>query len=166
MQLIAEVKQNDDQCYMQFEHSRSSRRTWKKLLKNKFCHDYIWASRTWNLLWKRGFSRKWKLKIVGKNIFHEKKNWQANFFSMEIKMVDLWLQIEDTKLIFIMNVSMLDIFKFASRIPQIAQIIVSTFKIFWTPPRNFLFCFISNSRPWQGMDNVKVRLCDALISSH
>ena len=51
-------------------------------------------------------------------------------------MVDLWLQIEGTKLIFIMNISGLDFFKFASRMPQIAQILVSTFKIFWwsVPP--------------------------------
>ena len=53
------------------------------------------------------------------------------------------MQIEGTKLIFIIN-SVLDFFKFASRMPQIAQILVSTFKIFggggggggachWTP---------------------------------
>ena len=45
-----------------------------------------------------------------------------------------------------MNISVLDFFKFASRMPQIAQILVSTFKIFWgsmppNPPRNFLFFF-------------------------
>ena len=45
-------------------------------------------------------------------------------------MMDLWMQIEGTKLIFIMNISVLDFFKFASRMPQIAQILVSTFKIF------------------------------------
>ena len=61
-------------------------------------------------------------------------------------MVDLWLQIEGTKLIFIMNISVLDFFKFASRMPQIAQILVSTFKIFRgsmppDPPRNFLSFF-------------------------
>ena len=49
---------------------------------------------------------------------------------MKIKMMDLWMQIEATKLIFIMNFSVLDFFKFASRMPQIAQILVSTFKIF------------------------------------
>ena len=59
-------------------------------------------------------------------------------------MVDLWLQIEGTKLIFIMNISVLDFFKFASRMPPIAQILVSTFKIFRgsmppDPPTNFLF---------------------------
>ena len=41
------------------------------------------------------------------------------------------MQIEGTKLIFIMNYSVLHFFKFASRMPQIAQILVSTFKIFW-----------------------------------
>ena len=53
------------------------------------------------------------------------------------------MQIE---LIFIINISVLDFFKFASRMPLIAQILVSTFKIFWggggmppDPPRNFLF---------------------------
>ena len=56
------------------------------------------------------------------------------------------MQIEGTKLIFIMNISVLDFFKFASRKPQIAQILVSTFKIFQgtmppDPPRNFLFFF-------------------------
>ena len=40
---------------------------------------------------------------------------------MKIKMMHLWMQIEGTKLIFIMNFSVLDFFKFASRIPQIAQ---------------------------------------------
>ena len=49
---------------------------------------------------------------------------------MKIKMDDLWLQIEGTKLIFIKNISMLDFFKFVSRMPQVAQILVSTFKIF------------------------------------
>ena len=65
--------------------------------------------------------------------------------------------------IFIMNFSVLDFFKFASRTAQIAQVkLVSTFKIVhkgWgvggggacpgppPPPRNFLFFFfISNSR--------------------
>ena len=41
---------------------------------------------------------------------------------MQIKMMDLWMQIEGTKLIFIMNFSVLHFFKFASRMPQIAQI--------------------------------------------
>ena len=41
------------------------------------------------------------------------------------------MQIEGTKLIFVMNFSVLHFFKFASRVLQIAQILVSTFKIFW-----------------------------------
>ena len=41
------------------------------------------------------------------------------------------MQIEGRKLIFIMNFSVLDFFIFASRMPQIAHILVSTFKIFW-----------------------------------
>ena len=49
---------------------------------------------------------------------------------MKNKMIDLWMQIEGTKLIFVMNFSVLDFFKFASRMPQFAQIFVSTFKIF------------------------------------
>ena len=36
------------------------------------------------------------------------------FFSIKIKMMDLWMQIEGTKLIFIINISVLDFFKFAS----------------------------------------------------
>ena len=48
---------------------------------------------------------------------------------MKIKMMDLCNQIESTKLMFIMNLSVLDFFKLASRMPQIAQILVSTFKI-------------------------------------
>ena len=63
---------------------------------------------------------------------------------MKIKMVDLWIQIEGTKLIFIMNINVLDFFKFASRMPHIAQIFVSAFEIFRgsvppDPRRNFLF---------------------------
>ena len=57
------------------------------------------------------------------------------------------MQIEGTKLIFIINISVLDFFKFTSRMPQIAQILVSTFNIFQggmppDPPRNFLFFFL------------------------
>ena len=40
------------------------------------------------------------------------------------------MQIEVTKLIFIINFSVLDFFKFASRMPQIAQVLVATFNIF------------------------------------
>ena len=40
------------------------------------------------------------------------------------------MQIEGTKLVFFMNFSVLDFFKFASRMHQIAQILVSTFKVF------------------------------------
>ena len=41
------------------------------------------------------------------------------------------MQIEGRKLIFIMNFNVLDFFKFASRMPQIAQILVWTFKFFF-----------------------------------
>ena len=41
------------------------------------------------------------------------------------------MQIEGTKLICNMNFSVLDFIKFASRMPQIAQILISTSKIFW-----------------------------------
>ena len=65
------------------------------------------------------------------------------------------MQIKGTKLIFVVNFSVLQFFKFASRMPQSAQILVSTFKIFGgrgggggvqgsmppDPPRNFLFFF-------------------------
>ena len=49
---------------------------------------------------------------------------------MKIKMMNLWMQIEGRKLIFIMNFSVVDFFKFASRMSEIAQTLVSTFKIF------------------------------------
>ena len=39
------------------------------------------------------------------------------------------MQIEGTKLIFIMNFSVLDFFKYISRMPQIVQILVLTFKV-------------------------------------
>ena len=38
------------------------------------------------------------------------------------------MQTEGTKLIFVMNCSVLHFFKFDSRMPQTAQILVSTFK--------------------------------------
>ena len=41
------------------------------------------------------------------------------------------MQIEGTRLIFVMNFGVLHSFRFASRMSQIAQILVSTFKIFW-----------------------------------
>ena len=62
------------------------------------------------------------------------------------------MQIEVRKLIFIMNFSVLDFFNFTSRMPQTAQILVSTFKIFrgsmpQDPPTYFLvFFFFSNSQ--------------------
>ena len=40
------------------------------------------------------------------------------------------MQIDGTKLVFVMNCCVLHFFKFTSRMPQIAQILVSTFKIF------------------------------------
>ena len=95
----------------------------------------------WNYSRKQEFSRKWTLKVAQENIFRGKKNWQAYFFPMKTKMMDLWMQIEGAKLIFSVNVSVLDFFKFASRMPHIAQILVLTFKIFRTLPRNFLFFF-------------------------
>ena len=95
---------------------------------------------------KRGFSRKWKSKFVEKNIFCWKKIDKHTIFPMKNKVIDLWVQIEVRKLIFIMNFSVLDFFKFASRMPHTAQIFVSTFKIFRgsmppDPPRYFLFFF-------------------------
>ena len=97
----------------------------------------------------------------GKNIFSVKKKSTSIlfFFAMKIMMMDVWMQIEGTKLKFVMNFIVLLFFKFASRMPQIAQILVLTFKIFWGEgggrvvggmppdlPRNFLFFSISNSR--------------------
>ena len=70
-----------------------------------------------------------KIENCGKIYFPWKK-LTSILFSMKIKKMDLYMQIERTKLIFIMNFSVLDFFKFASRMPQIAQFLVSTFKIF------------------------------------
>ena len=70
-----------------------------------------------------------KIENNGKIYFSWKKIDKHTFFSMKNKMMDLWMQIEGTKLMFIMNFSVLHFFKFASRMPQIAQILVSTFKI-------------------------------------
>ena len=105
-------------------------------------------------------------KLWKKYFLWEKKNQQAYFFSMKFKMMDLCMKIEGTKLIFIMNFSVLDFFKFVSRMPQIAQIeLVLAFKIFPEggggvgmpldtsppPPRNFLF-FFSLAIPGSGFD--------------
>ena len=71
------------------------------------------------------------------------------------------MQIEGTKLILI-NFSVLDFFKFASRMPQIAQILVSTFKIFrgslpLDPRRNFPLFFFSFAIP--GSVEKKIKGC-------
>ena len=73
-------------------------------------------------------------KSRGKNIF------RGRIKSMKIRMMGLRMQIEGTKLVFIMNFSVLDFFKFASRVAQIAQILVSTFMP-PDPPWYFLFFF-------------------------
>ena len=41
------------------------------------------------------------------------------------------MKTEGTRPIFVINFCVLHFFKFAFRMPQIAQILVSTFKIFW-----------------------------------
>ena len=66
------------------------------------------------------------------------------------------MQIEGTKLVFIMFFSVLDFFKFASQLPQITQILALTFNIFWKPPppsprnspTNFLFFFSLANLHW------------------
>ena len=91
-----------------------------------------------------------KIENRGKKYFLWGKKSTSIPFSMKIKTMDLWMQIEGTKLIFInslMNFSLLYFFQFAPRMPQIAQILVSTFKIFQgrVPPgplRKFLFFFL------------------------
>ena len=90
--------------------------------------------------WKRIFS-------VGK------KSISILFFPVKIKMIGLWMLIEVWKLIFVINFSVLDFFKFTSRMPQTAQILVSTFKIFSGehapgPPYIFplILFFFSNSQ--------------------
>ena len=96
--------------------------------------------------------RKW----LGKSVFCGGEIDKHTCFSVKINMMDLSMQIEGTKLIFIMNFSVFHFFKFASRMPEIAQILVSTFKIIQggggmhapRPHRNVLSFFISNSRLW------------------
>ena len=117
-------------------------------------HSAASSSRAWNSSRTREFSRNWKSKSLKKLISVGKISASILFVSRKIKMIDLWMQIEDRKLIFIMNFSVLHFFKFASRMPQIAQILVSTYKIFGgegmppDPPRNFPFFSISNSSLW------------------
>ena len=85
--------------------------------------------RAWNSSGKGGFSQKWKSKIAQGNVFHGKKKFDKHtFFFLNSRRCR---QIEGTKLIFIMNFSVLDFFKFASRVLQIAQILVWTSKISW-----------------------------------
>ena len=71
---------------------------------------------------------------------------------MKIKMIDLSMQIESRKLIFIIHFSELDFFKFATRMPQIAQILVSKFQkcsrgaCLWIPLNISSFFGFSNSK--------------------
>ena len=74
-----------------------------------------------------------KMENLGKIYFPWKKMDKHTFFAMKIKLMDLWMQIEGTKLIFVMDFSVVGFFKFASRMPQIAQILILTFKHAPTP---------------------------------
>ena len=71
---------------------------------------------------------------------------------MKINMMDLRMQIEGTKLIFIMNFSVLYFFKFAPRMPQIPQILISGLSKFCggaclrTVVENSSFFSFSNSK--------------------
>ena len=79
------------------------------------------------------------------------------------------MQTESTKLIFFMNCSVLDFSKFASRMSQIAQILVLTFKIFWGmgreeghapgPHRNFLLFFFSLAIPGSALASLASACC-------
>ena len=71
-----------------------------------------------------------KIENHGTKYFLWEKIDKHTVFPMKIKMMDLWMQIEGRKLMFILNFSVLDFFKVASRMPQTAQILVSTVKIF------------------------------------
>ena len=110
-------------------------------------------NRAWNSSRKQGFSRKLKSKISEKRYFPWKKIDKHTFFSMKIKMMDLWIQIEGTELMFIVNFSVLCAF----RMPQIVQSLVSTFRVVRRgyPLEISSFFFMSNSRIWlKKMSNV------------
>ena len=88
-----------------------------------------------------------KFENRGKVLFPWGKNQEAYlFFSMKIKVMDLCRKIEGTKLIFVVIFHVLHFFRFASRMPKIAQILVATFKISPDPLEISSFCFISNFR--------------------
>ena len=66
----------------------------------------LYHNRTWSLSRKRGFS--WKLnRKLWKNIFSVGKKSTSILFFMKIKMVDVRMQIEGTKLIYVPNFSVL-----------------------------------------------------------
>ena len=87
---------------------------------------------------------------VGKKIY----KYKHTFFSMKLRWWICECKLRVQNWIFIMNFSVLDFFKFTSRMPQIAHILVSTFKIVWggiplDPLEISSFFFvISNSRLW------------------
>ena len=82
------------------------------------------------------------------------------------------MQIEGTKLKIIMNFGGLNFFKFASRMPQIAQILVLTFTIFRGkgvhapgPPLEISSPFlISDSRFWETIESDSKRFGNIIKS--
>ena len=76
-------------------------------------------------------SWKYKSKIEEQNIFRGKRIDKHTFFLWKLRWWICECKLETCrKLIFTMNFSVLDFFKFPSRKPQTTQILVSTFKIF------------------------------------
>ena len=76
-------------------------------------NDYLEANVI--VLVEPGIHRRNEYRKSRKNIFSMGNNSTSIlFFSIKIKMIDLWMQIQGTILIFIMNFSVLHFFKFAS----------------------------------------------------
>ena len=86
--------------------------------------------RAWNSLRKQGFSRKWKSKIAEKYILHGKKwtNILVFLWKLRLWICECYLMVQNWYSSWILVCYIF--FEFASRMPQITQILVSTFKIF------------------------------------
>ena len=100
------------------------------------CHTFV--LRAWNSVAETDSCGNESHKSLNKIFSKAKKSTSILFFLWKLRWTsDLWMQIEGRKLMFIVNFSVLDLIRFASRMPQITQILVSTFKHFpgeYAPP--------------------------------